>query len=364
MKRTICFLLAALLLLGSLALCETGADITNRCSRRWPQDKESLYIDFRGEDAGYVYLEWREKDRPAVIVQYDAQSRPLVSFLSSGYYSETLELCEGAAALEVIYPKGWLYVLSYKVYSRGELPAEAQNWQETYEKCDLMLISTHQDDEWLWFGGMIPYYELLRGKRVTVVYMVGCGRLRYGEALAGLWAGGLTHMPVFLGNPNYIPTDYAQAAALWGGEKAIVSSLVEVIRKYRPEVVVTHGIDGEYGHLQHILTSQTVETAVASAADAEAMPESAEKYGAWQVKKFYRHQEAENAVTMDWTLPVPERDGATLFDIAAAAFGKHESQVPYFTITNGGQYDNRVFELIYSAVGEDVQKNDLFENVE
>ncbi|MDO4356233.1 MAG: hypothetical protein Q4E13_06980, partial [Clostridia bacterium] len=40
------------------------------------------------------------------------------------------------------------------VYTEGELPQSLQVWQAPVEKADLMVVSTHQDDELIFFGGV------------------------------------------------------------------------------------------------------------------------------------------------------------------------------------------------------------------
>ncbi|MEG0895724.1 MAG: hypothetical protein RSE93_08395, partial [Oscillospiraceae bacterium] len=42
----------------------------------------------------------------------------------------------------------------------------------------------------------------------------------------------------------------------------------------------------------------------------------------------------------------------------------HKSQHQYFKVEKGGKYDFAKFGLYRSLVGEDVQKNDLFENIQ
>ena len=359
MKRILAVFLVLWLLTN--AFCAGNAqEMKNAVSAEGKAEREVWYLELNSS-AGWLYVEWKYENPRVSLIRYDAAGRPLRFTPSRGVYHELFELSPETVRVEAVYDKGAQSVRSYRLYGLKELPADVQNWDEPYEKCDLMLIVAHQDDEWLWFGGMIPYYELLRGKNVTVVYMADCGRDRTDEALAGLWEGGLTHSPVFLGLRDE-KADYDVTLRHWGGMDAVTDRLTALIRRYRPEVIVTHGLDGEYGHNQHVITAQAVEKAVARAAEADEVTEGT-LYGAWQVKKLYRHEAGSGNVTFDWTLPVPEKGDKTLFDIAAAAYGKHVSQRGNFTIHNGGEYDNRVFTLVFSAVGRDRKHDDLFENV-
>ena len=44
------------------------------------------------------------------------------------------------------------------VLSEGDLPDWVQVWQPTEEKADILFLSTHPDDELIFFGGAIPTY--------------------------------------------------------------------------------------------------------------------------------------------------------------------------------------------------------------
>ena len=62
------------------------------------------------------------------------------------------------------------------VFGQGTLPASVQVWEGPVKRADLMVVSAHEDDELLWFGGTIPTYAVDQGKRTVVVYMANCGR--------------------------------------------------------------------------------------------------------------------------------------------------------------------------------------------
>ena len=250
-----------------------------------------------------------------------------------------------------------------RVMEEGKIPESVQRWQPIEGKVDLLVISTHEDDELLFFGGTIPYY-VAQGKNVVVVYMANCGRSRYEEAMEGLWSCGLKNHPVFVGLEDKRLNDYDETVNLWGLEKT-EQIVTELLRKYQPDVVVTHDINGEYGHNQHKLTSAVVRRAVYLAADAESDPESAAEYGTWEIKKLYIHLYEGNQITMTaYDEPLEELGGLTATQVATIAYSKHVSQQKYYSMEKQGvQYDNRKYGLILTNVGDDVAKNDLFENV-
>jgi len=137
-----------------------------------------------------------------------------------------------------------------------------------------------------------------------------------------------------------------------------------MMRRFKPQVVVGHDLAGEYGHGAHILNATTLLEALPLCSNASFFPESAAAYGTWEVPKAYLHLYAENQIVMDWNVPLEHFDGATAFEVAKAGFAKHVSQTSYFSVQQGGTWEDcRKFGLAHTLVGADVAKNDLFENI-
>lgn len=150
---------------------------------------------------------------------------------------------------------------------------------------------------------------------------------------------------------------------LWGGKERILEELVARIRRYKPEVIVTHDFDGEYGHNQHKITALAMQYAIDAAADEAQFPDSLARYGAWQVKKLYIHLYEENQVNMPWKVPLEELGGLTPLEMARKGYTEHVSQQKYFQVKDGGKYDNALFGLYSTTVGLDSGINDMFENI-
>lgn len=256
-------------------------------------------------------------------------------------------------------------ILELRVYEQEKISKVVQQWEEMPEKVDMMVVSTHQDDEMLFFGGTIPYYAGEQEKDVAVVYMANCSRRRYAEALDGLWSCGLKTHPIFFNLRDARLESYQETVELWG-EEATINMLVELFRRYKPEVVVTHDVNGEYGHPQHILTSACVQKAMERAGDPSCHPESAQQYGVWTPRKLYIHLYKENELIMSvYDEPMKEYGYMNMTDIATIGFTKHVSQDEFFSMDNHGvKYDNRKYGLAFTTVGEDVEKNDFFENID
>lgn len=319
------------------------------------------------ENAGYIGVEWDNTPIGFVFTQYNADKEPIAAtdqHESLVGISQLFHLKDGARYAGLRLTQVGQSVVRMRVYSKGELPSDVKDFLAPYDKCDLMVISTHQDDEWIFFGGIIPYYQYVRGKDVQVVYMANCGRVRKNEALNGLWAAGVRHHPDFIDLKDENIASIDTALAHWGGSDHLIGLMVERIRRYQPEVVLTHDFAGEYGHKQHILTATHISSAILAAADPQSYPESYARYGAWQVKKLYIHLAKDCEIDFDWNQPYDELYGYTPLQVARKGYAEHKSQQKYYQVNDGGKYDNSRFGLTYSTVGWDELHMDLFENID
>ena len=229
-----------------------------------------------------------------------------------------------------------------------------------------MTIVAHPDDELLWFGGTIPYYAGQQGLKLQAVYMTCSNYQRRIELLNGLWHCGVRNYPEIAWKIDRKDRDMDATYYLWGRNKTC-AYLVGLLRRYRPEVVVTHDVNGEYGHSQHLATSDAVYQAVLKASDPDYDPESAALYGVWQVKKLYRHLGSQPTTVMDWSQPLSAFGGDTGFQVARRAFAWHESQTKddrWQVAYKGSRFDSTLYTLVFSTVGEDEAGNDFFEHIE
>ncbi len=325
----------------------------------------SVGITLPDQDAGGLLIYWDMEPTGYEIIEYDAAQNELRRRDQSSAFPCIIsyyELLPDTRAIWLHMTAAGQEIAEIRLCSAGALPDAAQLWQPPVEKADLMVVSAHQDDELLWFGGTIPYYAVAEQRPTVVVYMANCGRRRRGEALDGLWAMGVRNYPDFV-NLKDKNTGMEESIDLWGGRENVVRVLVDRIRRYRPEVIVTHDFDGEYGHNQHKITAAAMQYAIEYAADSNQFPESAAAYGAWQVKKLYIHLYGENPIEMDWDAPIDAFGGKTALDMAKIGYARHVSQQEFYQVSHHGKYDNTKFGLFYTAVGNDTGKNDMFENI-
>jgi LmbE family N-acetylglucosaminyl deacetylase len=353
--------------LGAMTATRGGATLTQLTDGNY-QSKVNLAagetITMTAEaPARFVYLIWdRTPDAPTLVAdgkQYAAGRHGFLhELLILDNATETIELTAGGdSVLADVY-----------LLSSGILPDWVERWQPTLAQADLLVLPTHADDEHLFFGGILPTYAGEREMAVQVVYMtknwVGTGRNH--EALTGLWTVGVRNYPV-LGpfNDLVASKDSLAAATEVYGHDEVLAFQVELLRRFKPMVVVGHDLRGEYGHGAHMLNALTLTEALELSSDPNVYPQSAAAYGLWDVPKAYLHLYAENQIVMDWTIPLARFDGRTAFDMAVEGYDKHVSQHIYsFAVQLGGTWhDCRKFGLYRSTVGPDIDKDDLFENL-
>ena len=274
---------------------------------------------------------------------------------------------EGAYRIAAMDPGVELRLNRVRVFSGDEMPPDVQIWREPEGPVDLLHIVTHPDDELVWFGGLLPTYAGERGMNVLVAYAVTHGALKAGrlnELLDGLWVCGVRSYPILGPFDDFQVKSIAAVIKRWG-EGAAQAWCTGLLRQYQPKVVVTHDIRGESGHMQH----QTVALAVIDAVtewsgDAGRDPESAAEYGVFTPQKLYIHRYRQNEICLDWNQPLAAFGGKSGAEVARQAFKKHVSQKnTHYTIFMSGPMDSRCLGLYFSTVGEDVQKNDIFENI-
>lgn len=280
-----------------------------------------------------------------------------------GYLHQYVELYAPASEIVLDINSALCDVYAFEPDSR--LPDWVQIWQPAHERADLLLLPTHGDDEFVFYGGMIPYYAGEKGLKVQVAYLTNHWSqvLRPHEVLDALWHAGLRNYPVIGPFEDKWADSLAEAEEIFSRYDAAVY-LTEQIRRFKPSVVIGHDLLGEYGHGQHVLQAVSLTDAIVAAADEKIFPESAEKYGAWNTPKLYLHLYGKNEIVMNWDVPLNHFGGKTAMDIARESFAMHESQQGFFYVYGeGDDWDSRRFGLYRSTVGNDVVGGDVFENI-
>jgi LmbE family N-acetylglucosaminyl deacetylase len=157
------------------------------------------------------------------------------------------------------------------------------------------------------------------------------------------------------------------AMELWGGEEKVVGFVVEQIRRFKPDVIVSLAANGFNGNPQHAAASLSAVLASRVSGDSSQYASQLNRLEAWEPKKVYLHvAEQEKAAsqydvlhTHDWELECGGRPGNARI-LAARGNVLHESQEMKEECDATSN-----FALIQTAVGPDrINQDNLFENIE
>ena len=381
MKKML-LLLLLFLLLGASAQAEEAREITGECTfvRKTSQVNFKPLLDRNyttyytmnqrrtveiqaQEEISCVYLQFFRHPNPLDIQVEQAGEWIPVASTDGLYLTAYIPLPEGTEKVRLVNNSGkQVAVAEVTLFGAGEKPKRIPEW-EAPGKADLLLVSTHPDDELLWFGGLLPTYAGEQDLAVQVAYLVPSMGNRRLELLDGLWHCGVERYTLFLEMQDKRGNSLNAQYKLWN-KNTLLKKVVAAIRQVQPEVIVTQDEKGEYGHGAHRACADACKLAVTLAADAGKYKDSVKEYGVWQAKKLYLHLYPEGQLRFDWRAPLAAFDGKDGLAVATEALDFHKSQIlGGWKMEEGGEYDNALFGLYYSAVGEDVNKNDLMENI-
>lgn len=284
-----------------------------------------------------------------------------------GFLHDYVTLPQPVNQVEIVFPGGYDRTLCDLFgYTCGYAPADVQVWQPPCEEADILVFPTHADDDAIFFGALIAYYAIERELAVQTAFMVDHWREphRAHERLNGLWAMGIRNYPILGTAPDTDTYDFRDAMYIYSSSN-ILQWQVDLIRRFRPLVVVGHDLEGEYGNGGHKVNAHFLTQAIHAAKDPLQFPVSAKTYGTWETPKLYLHLYRENELFLDVTTPM-EKDplGRSPFEAAEDGFAAHVSQRRWATVQYDGDpdYDCRRFGLYYTAVGLDTTA-DIMEHI-
>ncbi len=271
------------------------------------------------------------------------------------------------------------------------------------EKFKLMAVLAHPDDESLGFGGTLARYSAeevetylvtaTRGERGRFfspdrkAEPVEVGRVREAELRAAAAVLGVREVSI-LGYPDGAVDEMDAATA--------IAAIVRHIRHVRPQIVVTFGPDGAYGHPDHIAISQFTTAAVVCAADAgydagdgsAGDPCSAHRVAklynlAWRNAKWGAYQAAFRKLTStvdgiareanpwpDWAVTT-EVDTSSYWPVVWKAVCCHQTQMSMYErleqlseVQQRALWGSQEFYRVHSAVNSGrTLEHDLFEGL-
>ena len=347
-------------------------------------NKDSIIKITSDEDIYGIYIIYELKSIDGRISNYTKE----IEIGTNGYLHEYInvdELIGHSKELELTYNAN-VKIGEIKVLSEGELPDNIEVWNTPCTEADLLLFSTHSDDEHLFFAGLMPTY-IAKGACVQIVYFTNHNDnpRRLHEQIHGLYKVGIRNYPVIGFVPDALSYNLEDATKNMSEsgytEDDAIKFEVEMIRRFKPLVVVGHDENGEYSHGQHILNTHVLKKAITLTNDETYDNESKELYGLWDTPKTYLHLYKENQIKMNYDIPLDYFGGKSAYEISKLGYKEHKTQqFTWFTkwltgIDDKGEgnpinkaseitkYSPCEYGLYRSLVGEDINKDDMFENL-
>lgn len=243
-------------------------------------------------------------------------------------------------------------------------PLAKENADMSQEKAgtDVMIVAVRPGDEYLYLNGILTEYCAERGYTAVVVYMTSRDETQREEAAAALCSLGVTTPPVFIGQPDVYAEDADTIAKVWD-EKSALNGLIRAIRQYRPAVIVSHDLHGEYGDGANMLTARYVQRAVKYAAGTSADKESYTEFGAWSTLRLFLHlYEGEANVVINRTVPLEAFRRRSAAEVEQDVYDSFSEDYRYPLSAADPVYGRAEYGLIYSdpSIKTLPQCNDLF----
>jgi LmbE family N-acetylglucosaminyl deacetylase len=255
----------------------------------------------------------------------------------------------------------------------------------------LMAVLAHPDDESLGIGGTLAKYAS-EGVETFLLTATPGDRGRYRDhrfgdaqhpgapALAKIRERELRAAASVLGVSDVALLDYQDQHLDRANLQEVVGRIVDHLRRVQPNVVITFGPDGAYGHPDHVAICQFTTAAVVAAA----VPSISKLYYiAWPESAWAAYQSAFKKLTSTvdgverQVVPWPDWEITTVIDTRPfcktvwRAIACHESQMSVYTQLQhlspehaDAMFGVQSFYRVFSTVnGGRARETDLFEGI-
>lgn len=234
-------------------------------------------------------------------------------------------------------------------------------------------MTAHPDDECFGFGGALAL-AADRGIETHVVCLTdgqaatNRGDAASGEALGTMRREEFRRSCAVLGVTECELMDYQDGRLEFVELPIAAERLVERIRRFRPDVVMTFGGDGgQNTHADHMMTSMLTTAAFHWAAQTKRYPNAGEVYRArrlYYLTADFQIPDRSPAMPMPWTVTLDIR---SVRERKAEAFRQHVSQAPLMEKTKDffAKHGAEEFYTLVAAVEPQAarQSTDLFEGL-
>lgn len=357
------FLLSALLLPAfASARAEEStepADLTSGCSVTLPErsaafesrltdDNYNSRISFNADEslaltlpsgAKGLYIGWYAAPEAATIESLDASGTVIQSVVATpDLLNDYYPLPEKCAGVRVISEQKYA-ISEMRVYDTETAPDALCVMSAQQGPVKVMVVLAHTADESYYFGSLLPY---LSGGDAALAFLSSENRQMQQQTIEAMYALGSRTQPVFGSFPYYPSAIEFKKLYTYIDKTEVNNWLIQTIRRYQPDTIITHAAIGEDAEGMHELTAHHVLLAVDLAADASKEYVSEKAYGVWQVHAVYQHLTDGTSALYDTNAPLAAFGGQSAVALAQAAFDGYTTyqvyrasvtDTPYFTQT-------------------------------
>lgn len=323
--------------------------------RIYSDNPQYLYIKFYSAAPGEYNITLKRSD--------DTDFLQTVCIDNNSFLHQLQELEHEADIIEITSNER-IRICELELYSKGTLSKDVQNWENSLAASDILVIAAHSDDDTLFFGPLIAE-NIAKGRLVQTVFISDhpLEEHRINELLDGQWTLGITSYPIIGNFEDHYSTLLKTAESQYDCDE-MKKFIVESIRKAQPLVLVTHDLNGEYGHGLHKLVSKLTCEAIELSSDETVYPDSAKEFGTFAPQKTYLHLYEENEIVLDVDTSYDILDKKTPFETAKDAYDCHKSQHKWdLKLTKEGTNDCTRFGLYKSTVEYNSESTDIMNGV-
>ena len=332
---------------------------TNRDSRIefQPGDKCTIYCS---GIAGLLF-EWYKIPEEVNIRQYDHNGVQISEEKCSELFENLIVLQDDCFTVDVFSPQTFS-ISEINVLSKDDVNAYIP--LTIPEKADVLAILAHTGDETVYLPGLIPYSSGLNCRTSLLVFASAKNRQQIKETLDSIRITGESSQPVFLSYRYFFlePKFERFKAKIWD-KKSLQKDIVENIRKYKPEIIITNSSEGEDEDMMRSFLSDMVQDSFDKVSKKNQYSDSYELFGIWEPKKLYEHAiESDNESTcIDVNIEEAALNNCSCISLSKQSLHNYRTlAVFHYSIDNTALS----LKLVKSSIGPDTLKNDLFENVD
>ena len=249
----------------------------------------------------------------------------------------------------------------------------------------LLAVYAHPDDECYCSGGTLAKYSAAGAETAVISATKGQAgqindtRIATRKTLGQMREQELKRSCEQLNVHHTICWDYMDGALADANQKQLVHDIVQVIRDFRPHIVLTFGDDGAYGHPDHIAISRATTIAFHQAGDPELSTDG--DHAPHEPLRLYHAHFPERKVLLlnelaNWLITHQENFQGTLDFVQGLSLFAEESTMlhyandfvdvrwypPGFCIIEQGEAANDLFVILSGTV--EVQREDDGGNLE